>query len=188
MGLKRNASIRFTSSVSAAFDPVIYEELTDRSWKRFERTMRGEKTVVSGHILHRWETATGRQHNLARTLDRLLDERPFLQVDLFEGIYRQLSEVNPTEPAPQGVLVMVVTPEPWQHQDRPSRQCSIDWRDATDIQTKTDVQTVADTMLDRLSFYPQILEIRTYLIDTEEGGITELAYEIPLPDGLQPVT
>ena len=83
---------------------------------------------------------------------------------------------------------MVVTPEPWQRPDTPSRQCSIDWRDATSIQTKRDVQTVADRMLDRLSFYPQILEIRTYLIDTEEGGSAELAYEIPLPDDLQPVT
>lgn len=186
MAFTFKAHMRFTSCRTSALDPVIYEPLDDNhTWKRWERTMKGEVTVPSGNILIDWNEATDRQKNLARMLDQLLDERPFLKVDQFDGIYSRIRRNDPQNPEPIGVLLMVVTPEPWQVEGKPSRQCSIDWLDVSEAETQQDVESAAGEMLDRLSFYEQILEINTFLFNTEEGGFTELAYEIQVPGELQ---
>ena len=181
------ANMRFTSCTRTAMDPVIYEPLDDnQTWKRWERTMKGEQTVVAGTILVAWEEASKRQRNLARTLDQLLDERPFLQVDLFDDLFQRLRRQDSEEPDAQGILVMVETPEPWQAEGKPTRHCSIDWLDSIEVERQEDVQVTVDRMLERLDFHEQILAIRTFLINTEDGGYTELAYEIPIPAEFQP--
>ena len=186
MAFTFRALMRFTSCRTSAMDPVIYEPLdNNQTWKRWERTMKGEVTVASGQILIAWEMATDRQKNLARMLDQLLDERPFLNVDQFDGIYNRIRRTDPKNPEATGILVMVVTPETWQAEGKPSRQCSIDWLDSSEVETQEDVEDTVNRMLDRLSFYREILESNTFLFNTEEGGFTELAYEIPIPGELQ---
>lgn len=176
-----NASIRFTSCQLCALDPLIYKPLSENTWKRWERTMKGEITFPSGTALVAWNDASDSQRNLARLLDQLMDRRPFLQVDQFDGIYRKLKRTEPEDPEAQGILVVVVTPEPWQIEGRPSRNCSIDWLDSSMVESQKDVQAAIDNMLERLNFYDRILEIQTHLFNTEQQGMTELAYEIPIP-------
>lgn len=183
-----NATIRFTGCRSCAMDPITYPELETElgRWKRFERTMNGERKGPNGTYLTDWETASDRQKRLAGALDRLVDSRPFLNVGLFDGIYERFRHIDPVEPEPQGILIMVVIPEPWQRDGVPSRHCSIDWIDAGTVTGQTEIQQRVDLMLEDLSYIKEILEIRTYLIDTESGGTTELGYEIPIPGQLTP--
>lgn len=186
MAWTHKAGIRFTSA-RTAMDPVAYEPLDDnKTWRRLERTMKGEKTVASGNILIEWEKATARQRTLAQVLDRILDERPFLTVNQFDGIYKRLRSDEPKNPDQLGLLLIMVTPEPWQRKGKPSRSCSIDWIDGSQNQGQETVQTAIDQMLEDLSFHKEILEVRTMLINTDENWFTELDYVIPVPDEFAP--
>ena len=181
MSTRPRAGIRFTSCRSSAFDPIFYDRLDDGTWHRIERTMKGERTCPSGLFLKDWNKATHRQKTLVRSLDRLLDLHPYLDVGLFDGIYSQISRDSQDTLEATGTLLMVVTPEPWQREGVASRNCSIDWLNASQAETSSQIKKQTDVMVNDLAFYSEILEIRTFGVELENGGLFELAWEIPTP-------
>ncbi|MBN8867324.1 MAG: hypothetical protein J0H98_07205 [Solirubrobacterales bacterium] len=186
MGLTHRASLSFAGCRRVAARPVVYEPLDDNNttWKRFERTMKGETRFPGGPPFVPWDEATPRQRCFANLLDRVLDHRPFLEVDLFDDIHRRLRANDMEPPETTGVLVLVVTPEPWQRDGIASRECSIGWLDSGEIESQQDIEVTVNTTLEEMSFHKPILEIKTFLFNTEEGDFTELAYEIPIPGEL----
>lgn len=129
MTFQLRASLTFTDS-KPTIDPIGFEpasDVTKGDWKRFARTMKGERAGTFHPYLLEWEKATDNTKRLAEAVDALADERLWFEVGVLPGLWKCLGSSTETDPAvAEGVLIVLLMEDGW-NPDRDPKRVYINW-------------------------------------------------------------
>lgn len=187
MTFQLNATLQFTFSRPTT-DPIVVkpqEDVTAGTWRRFQRTMKGEFTGTFRPYLLAWDDAPPRTKTLAVVIDELADERRWHEVQVLTGLLDVVKPrgegEQPEPPVEVGVLVCCRHKDTW-NREKPGKGASLNWLDgaiyASDPSAlKAGVEQTLGTVHDWMEFH----SIECFTVNTAMASLTPLEYDGPVP-------